>query len=259
MATIDTTLDFFKIPGIDTFTHTFGTKKPSGKGLTTEEVANNIAASFMRQRPFVVTETSNTQRIDANSIFLITANEPASPIVLTLGEAAFIGCEVSVINKSEVQHSLNATYSGSTLGTVTLTAKSKMSLIWAGDGWIILDSQKINNNEFASALSPKDLPAVEAMNFGENSGYIKWTNGLLIQWGTGNTFPIAFKNTDYFIVPTEVLGEHPLPVIHRTFIMSKTTASIQFWEDEVIFTWHDGHVYTANRRASSPKWFAIGY
>ena len=181
MATIDTTLDFFKIPGIDTFTHLFGTKKPNGKGLTTEEVANNIAAGFMRQRPFVVTETSNTQRIDANSIFLITANDPASPIVLTLDAAAFIGCEISVINKSDVGHSLNATYSGSTLGTVTLPAKSKMSLIWAGDGWIILDSQKINNNEFSSALSAKDLPAIEAMNFGENSGYIKWTNGLLIQ------------------------------------------------------------------------------
>ena len=181
MATIDTTLDFFKIPGIDTFAHLFGTKKPSGKGLSTEEVAQNIAAGFMRQRPFVVTETSNTQRIDANSIFLITANGPATPIVLTLGSGAFIGCEVTVINKSEVQHSLNATYSGSTLGTVSLTAKSKMSLIWAGDGWIILDSQKINNNEFASTLSPKDLPAVEAMNFGENSGYIKWTNGLLVQ------------------------------------------------------------------------------
>lgn len=182
MATIDTTLDFFKIPGIDTFTHLFGTKKPNGKGLSTEEVANNIAAGFMRQRPFVVTETSSTQRIDANSLFLITANEPTAPIVLTLGEAAFIGCEATVINKSEVQHSLNAVYSGSTLGTVKLPAKSKMSLIWAGDGWIVLDSQKINNNEFASALSPKDLPAVEAMNFGENSGYIKWTNGLLMQW-----------------------------------------------------------------------------
>lgn len=182
MATIDTTLDFFKIPGIDTFTHLFGTKKPNGKGLTTEEVANNIAAGFMKQRPYVVTETSNTQRIDANSLFLITANEPAAPIVLTLGEAAFIGCEISVINKSDVEHSLNATYSGSTLGTVKLPAKSKMSLIWAGDGWIILDSQKINNNEFASSLSPKDLPAIEAMNFGENSGYIKWTNGLLIQF-----------------------------------------------------------------------------
>lgn len=189
MAVIDTTLDFFKIPGIDTFTHLFGTKKPSGKGLTTEEVANNIAAGFMKQRPYVVTETSNTQRIDANSLFLITANDPAYPIVLTLGTAAFIGCEISVINKSDVEHNLNATYSGSTLGTVTLPAKSKMSLIWAGDGWIILDSQKINNNEFASALSPKDLPAIEAMNFGENSGYIKWTNGLLVQWINGVANP----------------------------------------------------------------------
>ena len=197
MAVIDTTLDFFKIPGIDTFAHLFGTKKPSGKGLSTEEVAQNIAAGFIRQRPYVVTETSSTQRIDANSLFLITANEPTAPIILTFGEAAFIGCEISVINKSDVEHSLNATYSGSTLGTVTLPAKSKMSLIWTGDGWIILDSQKINNNEFASALSPKDLPAIEAMNFGENSGYIKWTNGLLIQCGDGRTqtwilFPLRY-------------------------------------------------------------------
>lgn len=213
MAVIDTTLDFFKIPGIDTFVHAFGTKKPNGKGLTTEEVANNIAAGFMRQRPYVVTETSNTQRIDANSIFLITANAPASPIVLTLGGGAFIGCEVTVINKSDVQHNLNAAYSGSALGTVTLPAKSKMSLIWAGDGWIILDSQKINNNEFASALSPKDLPSVEAMNFGENSGYIKWTNGILLQFGAfylgatiGTlTLPLAFSAwNSYALVTGEV-------------------------------------------------------
>ena len=237
MATIDTTLDFFKIPGIDTFTHLFGTKKPNGKGLTTEEVANNIAAGFMKQRPYVVTETSNTQRIDANSLFLITANEPAAPIVLTLGEAAFIGCEISVINKSDVEHSLNATYSGSTLGTVKLPAKSKMSLIWAGDGWIILDSQKINNNEFASSLSPKDLPAIEAMNFGENSGYIKWTNGLLIQRGFSAAgpqpsvvFPLTFVTLFCLVNATTNSGEsHAVNLVNNQGYRKDRAANAEYW------------------------------
>ena len=246
MATIDTTLDFFKIPGIDTFTHLFGTKKPNGKGLTTEEVANNIAAGFMRQRPFVVTETSNTQRIDANSIFLITANDPAFPIVLALAEAVFIGCEISVINKSDVQHSLNATYSGSALGTVTLPAKSKMSLLWAGDGWIILDSQKINNNEFSSTLSAKDLPAIEAMNFGENSGYIKWTNGLLIQtmqqsFSPENyySFPLAFSK-NVFLTGTAQNGSSHSVVFKYTELSLSKFKFYGAWSNESQSDWWSG-------------------
>lgn len=154
MATIDTTLDFFKIPGIDTFAHEFGTKKPNGKGLTTEEVANNIAASFNRQRPFVITETSNTNRIDANSVFAITASDE---IILSLDSAAFTGLEVKIINSTDKTHIIRC--ASASEADSTLQAKQIQTIIWNGSKWEGLSCPRIGEIyvQYPQQEAPQDL------------------------------------------------------------------------------------------------------
>ena len=154
MATIDTTLDFFKIPGIDTFAHEFGTKKPNGKGLTTEEVANNIAAGFNRQRPFVITETSNTNRIDANSVFAITASDQ---VVLSLDSAAFIGLEVKIINATNKTHIIRC--ASASEADSMLQAKQIQTIIWNGSKWEGLSCPRIGEvyGQYPQQEAPQDL------------------------------------------------------------------------------------------------------
>lgn len=154
MATIDTTLDFFKIPGIDTFAHEFGTKKPNGKGLTTEEVANNIAAGFNRQRPFVITETSNTNRIDANSVFAITATDE---IILSLDSAAFTGLEVKIINATDKKHIIRC--ASVTEADSILQAKQIQTIIWNGSKWEGLSCPRIGEIyvQYPQQEAPQDL------------------------------------------------------------------------------------------------------
>ena len=154
MATIDTTLDFFKIPGIDTFAHEFGTKKPNGKGLTTEEVANNIAAGFNRQRPFVITETSNTNRIDANSVFAITASDE---IILSLDSAAFTGLEVKIINSTDKTHTIRC--ASASEADSMLQAKQIQTIIWNGSKWEGLSCPRIGEVyvQYPQQEAPQDL------------------------------------------------------------------------------------------------------
>ena len=80
----------------------------------------------------------------------------------------------------------------------------------------------------------------------------------MVQWGNGAIFPLAFKNSNYFIVPMESFGAGSYPVFYRTFLHSKKTTSIQFVKDELICVWSGNSVYTAQRSVSSAAWLAIG-
>ena len=100
---------------------------------------------------------------------------------------------------------------------------------------------------------------IRACGFGQNSGYIKLRNGLLMQFGTGNTFPVAFNTVNYFIIPFEGLGVNNLPIFFRTFVNTKTTTSVQFHHDALIANWNINNTYTSSRDVASPSWFAIGF
>lgn len=94
--TIDCSLDNFRYPGLPTYGINFGVKKTSGEGLSTAECCDDMAMPFNRQRPYIVTETSDTTELEANSVFKITAAD----ITLTIEDAVFDGCTAIIVNNS---------------------------------------------------------------------------------------------------------------------------------------------------------------
>lgn len=119
--TIDCSLDNFKYPGLPTYGINFGVKKTSGEGLSTAECCDDMAMPFNRQRPYIVTETSETTEIEAHSTFRITA----SGITLTIADAAFDGCRAVVINASTGDITVKGGVSGLNGGAAALTLAAK--------------------------------------------------------------------------------------------------------------------------------------
>lgn len=93
---INTTLDEILLPALPTYQNEFGTKKIDG-GLSTAECADFIMRPFRKQRPFFVSENSETTEIQFNCVFSVSA----AGITLTLNDASFSGCKVTVLNQSE--------------------------------------------------------------------------------------------------------------------------------------------------------------
>ena len=131
--TIDCSLDNFRYPGLPTYGINFGTKKVSGEGLSTAECCDDMAMPFNRQRPYIVTETSDTTELEANSVFKITAAD----ITLTIEDAVFDGCTAIIVNNSTGTVSIKGGVSGldgSTAG-VKLHKGQFLSLVFCS-GWI---------------------------------------------------------------------------------------------------------------------------
>lgn len=125
MATIDCTLDGFLIPALPTYENEFGTKKTGG-GLSTAECVDVTAMPFSRQRPFAVTETSETTAVEAHSCFSLASEG----ITLALGGASFEGCCARVINASGGAAAVKGTGFEGTLG-----AGTEVSLCWRAGEW----------------------------------------------------------------------------------------------------------------------------
>jgi hypothetical protein len=96
MATLDCTLNALAVPGLPGFNQAFGTKKPENVPVSSREEAVNVAMPFSRERPFSVTEDSNTTTIEANTVFEIKTADKT----LSLGQASFNGCMVHIINST---------------------------------------------------------------------------------------------------------------------------------------------------------------
>ena len=91
-----------------------------------------MAMPFNRQRPYIVTETSETTELEAHSAFRVTA----SGVTLTLADAAFDGCRAVVINASTGSITVKGGVSGINggAGTITLAANETAYLIYHA-GW----------------------------------------------------------------------------------------------------------------------------
>ena len=131
--TINCTLDDFRFPGLPTYPNQFGTKKVSGEGLSTAECCDDMAMPFNRQRPYIITETSDTTELHANSVFKITAAD----ITLTIADAVYDGCTALIVNNSTGTVTVKGGVSGldgSTAG-VKLHKGQFLSLVFCS-GWI---------------------------------------------------------------------------------------------------------------------------
>lgn len=109
---IDATLDEILLPALPTYQNEFGTKKADG-GLSTAECADFIMRPFRKQRPFTVSEDSETTEIQFNCGFVVTT----AGVTLTLADAAFSGCEATVVNLSDGSITVKGGVSGLNGGT----------------------------------------------------------------------------------------------------------------------------------------------
>ena len=139
---IDLTLNSILIPDITGYTPPFGTKvarTPINKGgLSTQEVNNNIIASFVKMRGVVVTVSDSTSVIEYDAKLLIEAE---SAITLTLGNATYRGCKVSIVNTTSFTHTLICT-SVSTNAPIILPNTS-FEIIWTGTAWKSLSAPAV--------------------------------------------------------------------------------------------------------------------
>ena len=132
MATIDTTLNSFMIPGLPNYSNAFGTKKGDNEGLSTEECVIVTAMPFARQRPFAVTESSTTLEVEANSVFKVSAGGA----VLEIADAAFDGAMALVCNTSQEGITVKGGASGlnGSIAGVELAAGATLLLFYCS-GW----------------------------------------------------------------------------------------------------------------------------
>jgi hypothetical protein len=133
MANIDCTLNALKVPGFTGYTPPFGTKITGS--LTPRDANNNILMPFGLQRPKTVSETSTTTQIQANIVFEIVAGG----ITLTLGDASFTGCRVSVINSANSDAMVKSS-SNANLG-ITARAHESVHLEWVNGVWSVVNER----------------------------------------------------------------------------------------------------------------------
>ena len=131
---IDLSLDSFLIPDLIGYTLPFGTKitrtAENKGGLSTREVSNNVAMSFLRERSVVVSASDSTSLVESDSKLVINA---ASAITLTLNSAQYAGCKVTIINNTALTHTLSCT-SVST-NTPHILPHAIFSIMWNGTAW----------------------------------------------------------------------------------------------------------------------------
>ncbi|MDR2815769.1 MAG: hypothetical protein LBB62_03600 [Proteiniphilum sp.] len=133
MATIDCTLNALKVPGFSGYTPPFGTKITGS--ITPRDANNNVLAPFGFQRPKTVTETSTTTQIQAHSVFEIVAGG----ITLTLGNAAFTGCRVAVINSANSDATVKSASSPSM--SITARAHESVHFEWVNGMWVVVNER----------------------------------------------------------------------------------------------------------------------
>lgn len=141
--TIDTSLDTLMLPALPTYQNEFGTKRLSG-GLTTAECTDGVMIWGRRQRPFPVTETSETTKVEAHCTFEVTT----AGIELTIADATFAGCEAKVINASDGTITVKGGVSGlnGSSDAVTIPPRAMLFLTFF-EGWITSNSTYSGNNE----------------------------------------------------------------------------------------------------------------
>lgn len=137
---IDTTLKSFLVPDLQEYTPPFGTKvirtAINNGGLSTQEVNDNIMMPFAKQRPFVITEDSETDTIEYNASFVINQEN----IKLSLKEA-FSGCVIKILfaknGKVEYKNVFGETNIDEILKNRTI------EYTYTGDGWFCSSAPEI--------------------------------------------------------------------------------------------------------------------
>jgi microcystin-dependent protein len=152
MATIDLTLDSFKVPAIENYTPPFGTKivktDANKGGLSTVEVNSNIMMPFTNMRPKVVTEDSTTTAVEYDAK-LVFSSSLAAGVTLSLLAGAYEGCEIFVQNLSNIDNTVTTSSWSS-----ELYGNTSVKLVWSGSEWLINDGFSIGDIKPSSLTTP---------------------------------------------------------------------------------------------------------
>ena len=171
---IDLTLNDFQIPAIPDYTPEFGTKKiPSTGykgGLSTTEVNKNVMMPFVKERPIIVDEDSQTTEVQADCVLDIRAAEEVS---VTLGNGAFRNVKIAVYNSSSIAQTLlyNSTM------TRTIATGTHVEFVWTGEKWQ-LSGNSGGSGSVSRFSTMAEAEAAIAIAEGQD-GYIP-DNGIII-------------------------------------------------------------------------------
>lgn len=133
---IDLTLNSIMIPDIDGYTNPyhFGTKiirtLANKGGLSTREVNNNIISAFGKMRVITIADTDSTSNVEFDAKLFINAEQS---ITLTLGNATYSGCVVTIFNNTEFSHTLVC--QSINPSAATLQPYEQIELTWNGTCW----------------------------------------------------------------------------------------------------------------------------
>lgn len=139
MAEINLTMSALQVPGLDSYTEEFGTKKDSGVSLTTEEVCTNIALPFSQQRPVLVSESSSTGTVESDRKLCVVTGG----IVLTLGSPAYAGCRLEIIGAFSGD-SASVRWADSDGNEVSASLSNGQVLVMRADGDKLWQTEKLS-------------------------------------------------------------------------------------------------------------------
>jgi hypothetical protein len=105
-----------------------------------------MLSPFGFQRPKTVSETSTTTKIEANIVFEIIAGG----ITLTLGDAAFTGCRVTVINSANTDATVK--FSATPSANITVRAHESVHFEWVTGTWSVVNERSEFVDMIAYAL-----------------------------------------------------------------------------------------------------------
>jgi len=172
--TLDCSLKSLQIPGLVSYTPTFGTKKVDGHGLTTAEINRNIMMPFMKQRP--ISGVPTAEGLDP-PIGVIDTDTIATPIEYDANFAVNQGVKLQLANPAYEGQTIKvvASFSSGTPAEIKLGVtgnpekvllnKEEMLLFFAVNGkW----------QQFTITLSSAKKYTDELLIKIFQNGYIQW-------------------------------------------------------------------------------------
>jgi hypothetical protein len=138
------------IPALTDYTKPFGTIVTRGidsrgndnkGGLNVQQVNDNIIAPFVKMRGVEIPDNVDTTVVEYDAKLYITA---ASSITLTLGNGAYDGCIVTVVNTTNFSHTLSYNEVGSSVArTSTILPNSLFKILWNGTTWVNITAPSV--------------------------------------------------------------------------------------------------------------------
>jgi hypothetical protein len=146
MAVLNGRLDDLAVPGFPGYDPPFGIKKVDGQPISSREENENMMLPFKKQRPINVTETSSVIQIESNLVF----DMKIANISLNLGDTAFRGCRVKVLNSADGK--VNVVYGEK---TKSIPAGKFIEFEFSVNGWLVSTS---GNGDINLPLYARSVP-----------------------------------------------------------------------------------------------------